>query len=197
MYYNDSIRVRLGDGLSEQLWFTRGVKQGCCLSPLLFALYVSGLGVNLQDTGLGIQLGSVILTGIFFADDLILISKTSFRGLNRLFGTVDAFCKDMRMTLSVSKTFVLTTGPRARTWKIGDSGETLQETLVAKYLGVNIQLRGRHTLKREQDIISTARKYAFLILSITRAGLDRSLVARSLWEMCAIPTILYGSEAMC
>ena len=197
MYYNDSIRVKLGDGLSEQLWFTRGVKQGCCLSPLLFALYVSGLGVNLQDTGLGIQLGSVILTGIFFADDLVLISKTSFRGMNRLLGTVNAFCKDMRMTLSVSKTFVLTTGPRARTWKIGDSGETLQETLVAKYLGVNIQLRGRHTLKREQDIISTARRYAFSILSITRAGLDRSLVARSLWEMCAIPAILYGSEAMC
>ena len=68
---------------------------------------------------------------------------------------------------------------------------------MAKYLGVNIQFRGRHTLKWEQDIISNAKKYAFSVLSITRSELDRSLVARSLWEMCAIPGILYGSEAMC
>ena len=38
MYYNDSIRVSLANGLSEPLYFTQGVKQGCSLSPLLFAL---------------------------------------------------------------------------------------------------------------------------------------------------------------
>ena len=40
MYFNDSVKVRIGEGLSRPLWFTKGVKQGCVLSPLLFALYV-------------------------------------------------------------------------------------------------------------------------------------------------------------
>ena len=51
-------------------------------------------------------------------------------------------------------------------------------------------------LKREKDVVNIARRYAFSILSVTRAGLDQSEVARCLWESCAIPAILYGVEAM-
>ena len=121
---------------------------------------------------LGIQLGSVILTGLFFADDLVLISRTSCRGITSLLRLVDSFCREMRMTLAVSKTYVLSTGPKDRMWKAGDFGETLHETLSAKYLGINLQLQGRFTLKREKDVINIAQSYAFSILSVTRAGLD-------------------------
>ena len=116
--------------------------------------------------------------------------------MTRLLKMVDSFCRDMRMVLAVSKTYLLTNGPRTRVWKVGDSGGTLQETVVAKYLGINIQVRGRHILQREKDIVSTAKRYAFSILGMTRAGLDRSRTARMLWESCAIPAILYASEAI-
>ena len=196
MYFNDCIRIKIGGVLSEPVWFTRGVKQGCCLSPLLFSLYISGLGIQLQATKLGIELKTAVLTSLFFADDLVLISKTSVRGMNTLLKIVDKFCKDMDMSLSVSKTFMLTTGDKGRSWRIGKSEEYLEETLTAKYLGINIRVRGRHMLQREKDIVSTARRHAHAIMSLTRAGLDRSKVARSLWEGCAIPAVLYGSEAM-
>jgi len=42
MYYNDSVRVRIKGGLTAPLWVTKGVKQGCGLSPLLFSLYMAG-----------------------------------------------------------------------------------------------------------------------------------------------------------
>jgi len=67
MYFNDSVQVRLGARMSAPLWFTRGVKQGCCLSPLLFALYVAGLGIRLQESKLGVKLGVEVLTALFFA----------------------------------------------------------------------------------------------------------------------------------
>ena len=72
MYYNDNIQVNLMSGLSPPIWFTKGVKQGCCLSPLLFSLYISGLGKVLQDTNLGVQLGTEIITALFFADGGVL-----------------------------------------------------------------------------------------------------------------------------
>ena len=40
MYYNDNVRINLGSRLTSPLWFTRGVKHGCCLSSLLFSLYI-------------------------------------------------------------------------------------------------------------------------------------------------------------
>ena len=196
MYYNDNVVIKLSRGVSSPLWFTRGVKQGCALSPLLFALYISGLGIRLQETKRGIDIGGIHLTGLFFADDLILISRTPIRGMCALLGELNQFCSSMKMTLSVGKSFVLTTGDPGKKWRIGNSEDTLEESLTAKYLGVNIQLRGRCILRREKDVVSSARRYAHSIMSLTRAGLDRSRVARILWETCGIPAILYCSEVM-
>ena len=76
MYYNDCVQVRLGNGLSAPLWFTKGVKQGCVLSPLLFALYLSGLG--------SVNFSGVVVSALLFADDLVLISWTRIQGMNKL-----------------------------------------------------------------------------------------------------------------
>ena len=47
MYFNDCVRVNLSHGLSDPVYFTQGVKQGCSLSPMLFALFIASLGVAL------------------------------------------------------------------------------------------------------------------------------------------------------
>ena len=77
MYFNDCVQINLGGRLSAPLWFTQGVKQGCNLSPVLFALYIARLVVRLQETVLGVELGDNVITCLLFADDLILISRTS------------------------------------------------------------------------------------------------------------------------
>ena len=61
MYFNDCVQVNLGFKMSAPLWFTRGVKQGCSLSPLLFSLHMSGLGKQLQKSEVGIKLGQITL----------------------------------------------------------------------------------------------------------------------------------------
>ena len=38
--------------------------------------------------------------------------------------------------------------------------------------------------------------YAYTVMNLTREGLDRAVIARSIWESCAIPSILYCTEAM-
>ena len=78
------IASSLKGGLSEPVYFTQGVKQGCSLSPMLFALFVASLGVALDDTKLGVKLKEKALTALFFADDLSLLSRSPKRRMNRL-----------------------------------------------------------------------------------------------------------------
>ena len=118
------------------------------------------------------------------------------RRMNTLLGLVDKYCRDTRMSLSVTKTFVLSTRRAGRSWNIGQSGNTLEDSMMVKYLGVNIQLRGKCTVRREEDVISSEVIFTHSITSLTRANLDRSRVARILWYSFGVPSILYSVEAM-
>lgn len=76
MNFNDSVCISLDSGVSEPLYFTQGVKQGCSLS-----LYIASLGTALHNSKLGIKIGA---ESARFADDLVLISGTSKSGMIKL-----------------------------------------------------------------------------------------------------------------
>ena len=197
MYFNDCVRVRIKGGLSAPLWFTKGVKQGCVLSPLLFALYISGLGRILHSMREGVQFDNCVVSALFFADDLILISRTRLKGMERMFKAVQRFCSAMNMKLAVSKTVILSNGPANTAWSVDENKPGLEAVLVGKYLGIDLQVKGRNLVKaREDKMISIAQSYAHTIMGVTRSGLDKALIVRKLWECCAIPSFLYGVEAM-
>ena len=64
------------------------------------------------------------------------------------------------------------------------------------YLGLDFHLKGRDFLVDQyKRMLAKAERYRFAILNTTRDSLDRSLVAHSLWESCAVPAIMYGVEA--
>ena len=197
MYFNDSVKVRIGEGLSRPLWFTKGVKQGCVLSLLLFSLYISSLGVSLHGMREGVNFKGEVISALFFADDLVLISRTKRRGMEHMLRAVHRFCVAMHMKLAVEKTIILTSGPQDTTWKVSNSEPELEAVISAKYLGITIQVKGRNLIKEcEVAMISTARKYAHTIMGYSRIGQDKSKIAYLLWERCALPAILYGVEAM-
>ena len=61
-----------------------------------------------------------------------------------------------------------------------------------KYLGVEIQVKGRNLIKHnESKMITVATNYAHTIMGVTRTGLDRALVAHKLWECSAVQSHLF------
>ena len=103
----------------------------------------------------------------------------------------------MHMKLVVSKTIILTHGPNNSSWSASEDELELEALLVGKYLGVDIQVKGRNLVKaREERMLTVARSYAHTIIGLTQSGLDRAIIAHKLWECCAIPAVLYGTEAM-
>ena len=91
--------------------------------PLYYLL--SGLGKVLHTSKEGVNFSGVVLSALLFADDLVLISRTRIRGMNKLLRTVHWFCADMRMRLAVEKTVILSSGPVGGRWVVSGDEPSL------------------------------------------------------------------------
>ena len=80
MYVNQKIQVRWNNLLSSQHNISNGVKQGGCLSPNLFSVYVNHLITKLRSSNLGCRYGNEYMGVYCYADDISLLSPT-FTGL--------------------------------------------------------------------------------------------------------------------
>ena len=73
----------------------------------------------------------------------------------------------------------------------------MKETIEAKYLGIDIKVRGKNPIKtKEQKMITQAKAKAYTILNLKREGINRAKIARTLWESTVIPAVLYATEIM-
>ena len=72
LYMDQRVNVRLGRGETRSVQIGRGIRQGCCLSPILFNLYSECLTKEALD-GLGnFNIGGQIIQTVKYADDLEL-----------------------------------------------------------------------------------------------------------------------------
>jgi len=67
MYNNDFVTCQANGVTTRPVYLGRGLRQGCSLSPMLFALYVAEMGHELTCSGYGVKLFKVIVSAIFFA----------------------------------------------------------------------------------------------------------------------------------
>ena len=69
------VKVRLDRGEKRSVQIGRGVRLGCCLSPIVFNLYSKCLTREAVD-GLGdFNIGGQIIQTVKYADDLVLMAK--------------------------------------------------------------------------------------------------------------------------
>ena len=67
MYQGDYVISEINGVSTRPVFLQRGVRQGCSLSPMLFALYVAEMGEELAMSTLGITLYRVCVSALFFA----------------------------------------------------------------------------------------------------------------------------------
>ena len=77
MYENTRAKYALGDIETEWVCSNRGVRQGCILSPVLFAMYTEELAVRVKERELGVRIGNEKISLLMYADDIILMSENS------------------------------------------------------------------------------------------------------------------------
>ena len=197
LYKGDFVTCEANGVTSKPVFLRRGLRQGCSLSPMLFALYVSDMSKDLHASNLGVLLHRVCVSSLFFADDILLVARDA-DGLRMLLDIVQQHCKELDMKLSVSKSKVMSTTQDV--WELFGGDEVigaLDKVLQFKYLGLETKLSpSKSALVMMKKASSLANNYKKNCIGIARDGPDIVDLALALWMNIAMPTILYACEVV-
>jgi hypothetical protein len=126
---------------------TRGIKQGCPISPILFNIGIDALLFNLRNTVPGISFGPCSANHLCFADDLVLFANNPAE-MRALLSECERFAVQTHMTFSIPKcaTLCLERRPSSNQNHFVNPGYYLQGALIPaltkvtdsyKYLGLD------------------------------------------------------------
>lgn len=77
LYKRSKIKIKIGGKVSEEFMVLKGLRQGCCISPTLFRIYVDTILDQWKRKcgGMGFQLNNINLFILQFADDQVIIAQ--------------------------------------------------------------------------------------------------------------------------
>ena len=105
MYSKVKSCVRSNSGLTDLSLYKRGLRQGCLLSPLLFALFLNDLNDIILLRYERITLWGTYLFALLYADDLILITE-SRKDLQSQMNGLGMYVDKIKMDINEKKTKV-------------------------------------------------------------------------------------------
>ena len=109
MYTDAEAQISVNGKLGEKFEVTRGVAQGCVLSPLFFDVYIDDLLGEFRSESLGIPIGQFIQGASSFADDLALVAPDEQTAAKYL-EILERWCKNNFLEINAKKSGILRIG---------------------------------------------------------------------------------------
>ena len=107
MYLNPKSRIILNEFETDYFDCPIGVRQGDCLSPTLFAIFINDLAEEIKASNVGLDLDSETFVNILlYADDIVLLAKDE-HDLQALLLLVEQWCRNWRLEVNPTKTNIM------------------------------------------------------------------------------------------
>ena len=104
MYSQAQSVVCTSRGCTHQIQCDEGVRQGCPLSPTLFALYTNDLMSELS--GFGMKLVNHNVKGLMYADDVALVAESG-ADLEVMLDSLSCYCDKWNLSVNTRKSKVV------------------------------------------------------------------------------------------
>ena len=149
--------------VSEPFYCTLGVRQGECLSPFLFSLYINDLEQHLNVPDAGVSMGFIKLLLLLYADDVVIFAESS-ETLQVEIDKLYEYCEKWKLRLNTEKSKIIVfrkgNRPPTQQWKFGDN--VLQTATAISYLGITLSSNGLMT-QAQAKLADQANKACFLL----------------------------------
>ena len=210
-------KLRVNGALLDEIDVTNGLRQGCCMAPVLFNLYACLLVERWtariqQSDGIGVQLRykhdkklfrrytrnaeKTRLNELQFADDAALLATTR-SGAEKALQEYSHVAADFGLTVSMPKTKLMVSGREATEVdkapiRVGEEevGNVSQFT----YLGSVITSSGRVELDVNRRVAQASKAFGALRKAVFGNKDLRVETKRAVYQACILSVLLYGSE---
>ena len=179
-----------------------GVRQGECLSPLLFSLFLNDIesffmkhdvvGVTVKERPIAEEFLRLLV--LLYADDTILLSNTA-KGLQDALQSLELYCNTWKLKVNSSKTKVMVCSTKRKeiNYKFMYDNTQLEIVKSYKYLGVLFVDNGSFSTCKTQ-LKKQAERAMFCLLRKCRK-LDLTVdLQLELFDKIVTPILLYGCE---
>ena len=162
LYSNPRSRIILNDHETGYFDCPIGVKQGDCLSPTLFSIFINDLAIEIKESNIGIDLNvdggsnlEYLFNILLYADDIVCLAECE-NDLQEILFIIENWCKKWRLEINLTKTNIL----HVRNKRKQQSNFTFLFDMKPvsycnyyKYLGVNINehLDFKFTVEKHAD----------------------------------------------
>jgi len=189
--------VRVEGNLTDWFPVETGVRQGCVLSPLLYAFFINGLVRELNELGVGIHIEGRErkLCCLLYADDIVMMTENR-KDLQSMLDVVARYAKKWRFELNSKKSEVVVFGrtraPKNIVWKMGE--DIIKQVAFYKYLGIELT-RTLSYKKYLTRIITKAKRNLVQTLAMgIKGGFMTPRLGNIMWTNLVRSIVEYGSE---
>lgn len=206
LYTENRIILRHNSTESHAMTTQEGLRQGCPLSPVLFALYIADLERRLLESGLGFEVKikgnfwdvrekkSFNMPGLLFADDLVLMAHTG-KDLQDLLSITSTFGDEMNLQFNPNKSAVVSF---SHTVGLEDQlqvqGKLLPKESRYKYLGITLSDGANYLAEQEALWESQAQKVINQMHAKSLWSFNRFEITKIQWKATAVPKLTYGNS---
>ena len=197
IYVKTKCAIKCEGKITNFFNYTKGVRQGCPLSPLLFNLYVNDIFKMIDDkTAVPINLNNNDpINLLMYADDLIMIARSE-EELQSNMTMLNDYCTNWNLEINIkkTKTMVFNRGNKLCKTTIHVNKAPIECVKEYKYLGITISAKHcgfSHTIK---DLRTKANRAIFALNNKIKLSQLPTKLAIKVFNTQINPIVLYGSE---